>query len=76
MRATFKPTGYRFTFDDRYFVQVKSAGAIVDGGTKFVAAFSTLDDAQDFAKAQIEKIDIEAAWVFTREEQVSAYYAE
>lgn len=75
MKAIFKPTNYEFTFDDEFFVQIKYAGAFASGGTPFVAAFKHAQDAIDFAKLKMRDNEIAAAWVFTRERQVEAFYS-
>ena len=75
MRATFKPTSHTFTFDDVYFVEINFAGAFVEGGSKVIAAFASLRDAGTFAAAQVQRDDVAAAYVFTRDEQLDAFYA-
>lgn len=73
MQVKFKPTGYQFTFDDVYFVQVKLAGAYAQGGYPFIACFTNYSDAHAFAEAQVKRDDVDLAWVFTRERAVSTH---
>lgn len=72
MQATFTPTGYKFTFADQYFVQLRRAGAYADAKDShpIVACFANVTDATDFARAAVKRNDITHAWVFTRDQQV------
>lgn len=75
MKVTFKPTRYTFVFDDNYFVVVQYAGTTVHDKHQFVACFPTREQADKYAQAQLESGEIEATYVFTRAEHVSAFYA-
>lgn len=65
MKATFKPTNYTFTLEDKYFVQAQKA----DGSQPFLGAFADFWDARDFADALQRRGSINAVYIFTREQQ-------
>jgi hypothetical protein len=65
MQATFKPTNYKFQFEDTYFVEVQ----YTDGTCKCIASTEEFNHAKLLAEAVLERSSVKAVYVFTRTHQ-------
>lgn len=78
MRATFKPTGFVFQFDDKYFVQAQHNEKTADGFDlcRTLGCFENYSDALSFARVISERIGVKAVHIFTRDQQIEVIRSE
>lgn len=76
MKATFKPTGFVFTFEDKYFVQAQHDEKQADGFDvcRTLGCFETYSDALDFARTVAKRFHVKAVHIFTREAQIETIH--
>lgn len=76
MKATFKPTGYVFKFEDRYFVTAQHDEKSADGFDieRTLGCFENYSDALDFARPVLIRNGVKAVRIFTREHQIETLY--
>jgi hypothetical protein len=79
MQVTFKPTNYRFTFNDQFFVQLKYSkestrvSLRLQDETPFVACFADANEAKQYViNKMLTDDDVVYGWVFSRDQQVWA----